>query len=135
MDVFTSTATKESIGKTGVRLRYHTTAEYHELTVEQRKELHEWRSYNPGSKTGKHQKYNGKGGHNNKKSISATIAREVKKAFAAQPKSSCGQHNNEPEDQATTNAEKYITSVVHAMVDKLQADSKKTELSKPKVTL
>ena len=126
MEVVSSTTTKESIGKTGVHLRYHTSVEYHELRVEQKKELHEWRSNNPGAKTGKCQ---------NKKSISATIAREVKKAFAAQPKSSCGQHNNEPDDQATTNTEKYITSVVHATVAKMQADLEKTELSKPKVTL
>ena len=99
VEVFASTTAKESIGKTGVHLQYHTTAEYHELMVEQKKELHEWRSNNLGAKTGKHQKYNGKGGHNNKKSISATIARKVKKAFTAQPKSSCGQHNNEPDDQ------------------------------------
>ena len=100
--------------------------------VEQKKELHEWRSNNLGAKTGKHQKYNGKGGHNNKKSISATITREVKKAFTAQLKS--GQHNNEPDDQATNDTEKYITSVIHVTVAK-QADGEKTELSKPKVTL
>ena len=88
VDVFASASTKESIGKTGVHLQYHTTAEYHELMVEQKKELQEWRSNNPGAKTGKCQNYNGKG-HNNKKSISATIAREVKKGFAAHPKSSC----------------------------------------------
>ena len=105
VEVFTSTTTKESIGKTGVHLQCHPTAEYCELTVEQKKQLHEWRSNNPGAKTGKHQKYNGKGGHNKKKSISATITREVKKAFTAQPKSFCGQHNNEPDDQATTDAE------------------------------
>ena len=75
------------------------------LQLNKRKELHEWRSNNPGAKTGKHQKYNIKGGHNNKKSISATITREVKKAFTAQTKSSCGQHNNEPDDQATTDTE------------------------------
>ena len=109
--------------------------EYRELTVEQKKELHEWRSNNLSAKTGKCQKYNGKGAHSNKRSISATIAREVKKAFTAQPKSSCGQHNNEPDDQATTDAEKYIRSVVHVMVAKMQADGKKTEPSKPKVTL
>ena len=82
--------------------------EYHELTVEQKKELHELRSNNPGVKTGKCQKYNGKDG---------------------------GQHNNEHDDEATTDAEKYITSVVHMMVAKMHADSDKTELSKPKVTL
>ena len=135
VEVFTSTTTKRSICKTGVHLRYHTTTEYHELMVEQKKELAEWRSNNLGAKTGKLQKYNGKGHCNNKKSISATIARDVKKAFAAQPKSSCGQHNNEPDDQATTNAEKYITSVVHMMVAKMQAAGEKTEQSKPKVTL
>ena len=59
----------------------------------------------------------------------------MKKAFAAQPKSSCGQHNNEPDDQATTDAEKYIKSVVHAMVAKMQPEGEKTEPSKPKVTL
>ena len=94
--------------------------------VEQKKELHEWRSNNPGGKTGKCQKYNGKGGCNNKKRISATIAREVKKAFAAQPKSSCGHHNNEPVDQASTDAE-IITSVVHVTVAKMQADGEKTD--------
>ena len=89
----------------------------------------------PRCKTGKHKKYNVKGGCNNKKSISATITREVKEAFAAQPKSSCRQQNSEPDDQATTNAEKYITSVVHVTVAKMQADGEKTEPSKPKVTL
>ena len=105
------------------------------LLVEQKKELHEWRSNNPGTKSGHCQKYNGKSGHNNKKSISATIAREVKKAFAAQPKSFCGQHTSEPDDQATTDVEKYITSVLHTTVATMQADSEKTEPSKPKVSL
>ena len=49
VDVFMSTATKGSIGKTGVHIQYDTTAEYHPLTVEQKNDLHEWRSDKLGS--------------------------------------------------------------------------------------
>ena len=45
-------AMKESIGKTGVHLRWHTNAEYKELTSEQKKELSEWRERNPDTKKG-----------------------------------------------------------------------------------
>ena len=43
-------AIKASTGKTGVHLQYHTSSEYRELTMEQKKKLSEWHASNPDKK-------------------------------------------------------------------------------------
>ena len=60
---------KPSIRKSGVHLCYHMNSEYRELTVEQKRELSEWRGLNPNfkrSKSGKNTKGKLKGCPNNK---------------------------------------------------------------------
>jgi hypothetical protein len=66
--------TKPGIGKTGVHLRYHSTAEYSALDSDQRKELHDWRAS---------QKKKGKGGKSNKAKVATASKSLTKKQVAA----------------------------------------------------
>ena len=77
--------TKNSIGSTGVHLRYHTPEEYDNLTIEQKDEHHAWRKKTQGNKkgTGRDGKdtkmTSGKTCHPTKKQVSAAVAKELKK--------------------------------------------------------
>ena len=53
IDTSNAAMKKQSIGKTGVHLRYYKTGEYRNLTREQTYELRQWRANNPNiSKAG-----------------------------------------------------------------------------------
>ena len=77
--------TKNSIGSTGVHLRYHTPEEYDNLTIEQKDEHHAWRKNTQGNKkgTGRDGKdtkmTSAKTCHPTKKQVSAAVAKELKK--------------------------------------------------------
>ena len=127
-----SSASKVSIGKSGVHLKYHTPNEYHKLNDEQKTELQEWRANTSDSKKPAKQHKQAKHNNNktfNKKQVSVTIAKEVKKAF--DKKANGDGENNEP---AEIDAEEYITSMVQATVSKLTTTTNNAT-AKPKVTL
>ena len=75
---------KSGRGKTGVELRFHTTAEYHKLSPEQKKELADWRKTDAGRKTMAEQK--GKGKSHSNVDIDAKVAAAIKKNDAKKAK-------------------------------------------------
>ena len=116
---------KESIGKTGVHLRWHTNAEYKELTSEQKKELSEWRERNPNMKKG-NEKRGKKHRRPSKKQISAAVAKELKKLVGEKAK----------EDSNEADAEAYIQAMVQAAIAKSSNNTREGEESgKSRVTL
>ena len=127
-----SSASKLSIGKSGVHLRYHTPDDYRKLNNEQKTELREWRANISDTKKPAKQHNQAKRNNNksfNKKQVSAMIVKEVKKAFDKKATKDGG--TNQP---AEIDAEEYIASMVQAAISKLStltADA----TAKPKVTL
>lgn len=106
----TASGPKAGIGKTGVHLRYHTSAEYKDLTTAQKDELREWRSEDPASRSGPKKKKRKKNNQAmGKKAIAAVVAKQV----AAQLKASTEQKEEEKND------EDLLCSMVDAAV-KLQ---------------
>ena len=82
-------ATKPSIGKTGVHLRYHKGKEYAKLSKEQNKELGEWRASLPDGDPRKPPTKKPKSGDNDddkpvsKKQVASIITKEFKELKAA----------------------------------------------------
>jgi hypothetical protein len=76
-----STDGRESIGKTGVHLRYHTPEEYSQLSKDQKDELYEWRSKN-GNDGSKKRKGKGQGGKPDKGHISDDKSRTHQPAMS-----------------------------------------------------
>ena len=104
-----SSASKVSIGKSGVHLQYHTPNEYRKLNDEQKTELWEWRANTSDSKKPAKQHKQAKCNNNktfNKKQVSAMIVKEVKKAF--EKKANGDGENNEPVE---IDGEEYIASM------------------------
>ena len=85
--------TRPSIGKTGVHLQYQTNSEYHELTMDQKKELGEWHSNNPDQENKKAK--NGKDKCPMKKQLSSVVAQEVKKTMTAHNQMCCPPQQDE----------------------------------------
>jgi hypothetical protein len=80
---------KQSIGKTGVHLRYHDGKEYQKLTKEQKAELREWRVKSGGGKSGKSSlgvDPAKKKAKTDKKAMAAAIKKGVAKSLAATAK-------------------------------------------------
>ena len=126
-----SAASKMSIGKSGVHLRYHTPDEYRKLNDEQKTELRGWRANISYLKKPAKQHKQAKRNNNktvSKKQVSVTIAKEVKKAF--DKKANINDENNEP---AEIDAKEYITSMVQATISKLTTTTNATT-AKPKVS-
>ena len=116
---------KESIGKTGVHLRWHMNAEYKELTSEQKKELSEWRERNPNTKKGSERRGKKRRGPS-KKQISAVVAKELKKLANEKAK----------QDSNEANAEAYIQAMIQSAIAKSSNDNKQGEENgKPQITL
>ena len=110
---------KESIGKTGVHLRWHMNAEYKELTSEQKKELSKWRERNPNTKKGKERRHKKQRGPS-KKQISAVVAKELKKLVGKKAK----------EDSNEADAEAYIQAMIQAAIAKSSNDTREGEESR-----
>lgn len=72
-----SVGTKQSIGRTGVHLRYHTPEEYNKLQPQQKDELREWRKNNPDKKKDKANKQKNKKAKANEKAIAAAVEKKV----------------------------------------------------------
>ena len=109
---------KESIGKTGVHLQWHTNAEYKELTSEQKKELSEWCERNPDRKKGNDKRHKKQRGPS-KKQISAAVAKELKKLVGKKAK----------EDSNEADAEAYIQGMIQAAIAKSSNDTREGEES------
>ena len=74
--------TKDSIGKTGVHLRYYKNAEYNDLTKPQQQELREWRAKDPKKRGKPPGKPPGKGDDSSKKfKTDKQIAAAIKKGI------------------------------------------------------
>ena len=97
---------KASIGRTGVHLRYHTPAEYDNLSNEQKDELREWRKQNPSKKKGGDNEVQ-KGGRSksSKQQLASVVAKELKR-FA----------RKEEEDKTTSDIQAQIASMVKEAV-------------------
>lgn len=95
-------ATKASIGKTGVHLRYHKQKDYVKLSPEMKLELKEWRESQTGGKGGgkKDGKPDGKRSYT-KKQISSLISEQVSDQFTKMMESVQGQVD---EEKSTTTA-------------------------------
>ena len=115
---------KESIGKTGVHLRWHMNAEYKELMSEQKKELSKWHGRNPDTKKGNEKRCK-KQRVPSKKQISAAVAKELKKLVSKKAK----------EDSNEANAEAYIQAMIQAAIVKSSNDTRGEESGKSHVTL
>ena len=119
---------KESIGKTGVHLRWHTNAEYKELTSEQKKELSEWRERNPDTKKGNEKRGKKRRGPS-KNQISAAVAKELKKLIVSKKA-------KEDSNEADADAKAYIQATVQAAIEKSSNNTREGEESgKSHVTL
>ena len=102
----TTAAKKQSIGKTGVHLRYHTPSEYDNLTDEQKDELREWRKANPSKKKNNQNDKKGKSNKSVKRQLASVVAKELKK-FAK---------DGIEEDKETTDLQAQIASMVQNAV-------------------
>ena len=102
----TTAAKKQSIGKTGVHLRYHTPSEYDNLTNEQKDELREWRKANPSKKKNNQNDKKGKSNKSVKRQLASVVAKELKK-FAK---------NEIEEEKETTDLQAQIASMVQNAV-------------------
>ena len=74
----TTAAKKQSIGKTGVHLRYHTPSEYDNLTDEQKDKLREWRKANPSKKKNNQNDKKGKSNKSVKRQLASVVAKDLK---------------------------------------------------------
>ena len=104
---------KDSIGKTGVHLRWYEDEEYAELSKAQKDELRTWRENNPNFKPtkGKKGKGNKKQKHvkkNLKKQVAALVAEQVKEKL----------EEATSEAQAENDGEAYIASLIDAALAK-----------------
>lgn len=111
----TTTTGKQSIGKTGVHLRYHTPQEYKQLSKEQKDELREWRQDNPSDdKKSPKRKFTAKQAKSNKKQVADLVA----KRFKAELKKLEAGDKAKPEKKDDDNA---IMSLISKVIDeKLQ---------------
>ena len=102
----TTMSKKASIGRTGVHLRYHTPAEYDNLSNEQKDELREWRKQNPLKKKGGDNEVQ-KGGRSksSKCQLASIIAKELKMFV-----------QKEEEVKTTSNIQAQIASMVKEAV-------------------
>ena len=126
MDTSNATMKKQSIGKTGIHLRYYKTGEYKNLTREQKDELREWRANDPNiSKAGS-------------KKAKMEMPKKPKPSMTKQLASLVEAQLNKTatfEDQVN-DEEKYIMSMVQAAVTKtLNQKNDQQSLDKPKVSL
>ena len=126
-----SSATKDSIGKPGVHLWYHTPEEDRQLTDDQKSELQEWQPNNPGKKwAAKPSKQNTKATKGfTRKQVSSAVARELRSALAKGVSEEKAEASDDDID-----VEAYVASMVEVAVNKL-AKSGVSEKVKPKVTL
>ena len=115
----------ESIGKTGVHLRWHTNVEYKELTSEQKREPSEWHERNPDLKKGNEKRGKKRRGPSNKE-ISTAVDKELKKLVSKKVK----------EDSNEADAEAYIQAMIQSAIAKSSNDTKQGEENgKSRVTL
>jgi hypothetical protein len=78
-----SFGSKKGTGSSGVPLRYHTFAEYKELSTEQKKELTEWRESSGYTPTKDKGSKGGKGGKKNGESDRRSVQAQTTKAIAS----------------------------------------------------
>ncbi len=112
-NVAASTSGKQSIGKTGVHLRWHTFEEYRNLTKAQREELYAWREANPKAVAAskeriKKQQKKGGGGRGNSKYLTK---KEVSEMIAKRQKA------EEQEAKEQNEGEAYIMSLIQKAMD------------------
>ena len=117
---------KQSIGSTGVHLRYHTKEEYSALTKEQKQELREWRMTNPNPKAGVGSEKKPSGSitgqlkRPTKWQLSSAVAKELKKLA------------NPEQQEPTTNEVVDISSLVKEAVashfNQVNSEAKSTTL-------
>ena len=100
-------AGKPSIGKSGVHLRWHTTAECKRLTGPQKKELCEWRQANPEAAKPPAKQTQPKGRHYTNKQLSSIVSKRVKIELS----------KNSEEQQEQEDGEAYIASLVKDAVN------------------
>ena len=109
VDTSNTTMKKPSIGKTGVHLHYHETAEHRNLNQEQKDELREWSANNPNiSKAGlkkAKREVPKKPKPSMKKQVASLVEAELKKTVRV-------------EDQDNDDEEKYIMPMGQAAVTK-----------------
>ena len=96
---------KESIGKTGVHLWWHTIVEYKEMTTEHKRELGKWRERNPDMKKGNEKRGKKRRG-SSKNQISAAVAKELKKLASEKAK----------EDSNEADAEAYFQAMIQSAI-------------------
>ena len=119
---------KESIGSSGVHLRYHKPEEYETLSKDQKDELREWRKTsktNSGKGTGKRDRNRAAKAQKREKAIAAAVDKKVDKKLAASLAAlNCNDKDETTDDQARA----YIMSL-------LKQENPAVPPSVPKVTL
>jgi hypothetical protein len=123
-----STQTKQSIGKTGVHLRYHKNDEYAKLTTEQKLELKEWRENNPDAA-----KLSGKNKmKNSRKKLKRTVSKLVAKALGTKvPEAEAAPTKAQQEDALAAMVEAAIQKKLAAANVSTTEASKEPPATKP----
>ena len=115
---------KQSIGKTGVHLRYHKHHEYMKLTHEQRRQLSEWRQNNPDAHKPTHvkkpphaKKPRVTGGPVKSKQISMLVSQQVAAEMKKyNPSTHAGSTNTE--GKASADDDDHLMAMVQSAVSK-----------------
>jgi hypothetical protein len=123
-EVSSTTMKKQSMGKTGVHLRYHKISEYKALTDEQRDELREWRSRNPKESSKSNKKTKAEPMLKSKTFTKKQVAALVTKQVEAELKKS-----------VECDEDKKAEAVILSMVEAAVAKSLKKEPETQKVSL
>jgi hypothetical protein len=123
---------KESIGKTGVHLRYHTPEEYSQLSKDQKEELYEWRSKtgNDGTKKRKG-KGQGKGSPSNDKSGTTQQPTMSKKKIKAAVASAIAQALKSQDSAANNGKDEVNKDLVDAIVSSITSQKQPVQPPPP----